>query len=69
MKAEKHDPIPVGLDDASRAIWEAMPKDRAVPSDSLLLPGLTVGDVMTALTMLELSGLVSSLPGGLYKRN
>ena len=69
VKAEKHDPIPVGLDDASRAIWEAMPKDRAVPSDSLLLPGLTVGDVMTALTMLELSGLVSSLPGGLYKRN
>ena len=30
---------------------------------------LDVGDVITALTMLELAGLVSSLPGGAYVRN
>ena len=36
--------------------------------DMLVGEGADVSDVITALTFLELCGLVSSLPGGLYIR-
>ncbi len=56
------------LDDTSRAVFEKMPVGRAVTPDLLLTEKLGIGEVITSLTMLELSGLVSSLPGGLYIR-
>ncbi len=58
----------VSLDDTSRKVLEAMPLDRAVSPDAIAATGMDMGDVMTALTMLELGGFVSSLPGGLYAR-
>ncbi|MBE6662726.1 MAG: DNA-protecting protein DprA [Ruminococcaceae bacterium] len=58
----------VSLDDTTRKVLEAMPCDRPVSPDALVATGLDMGDVMTALTMLELGGFVSSLPGGLYTR-
>lgn len=58
----------VSLDDTTRNVLEAMPLDRAVSPDALAAKGLDTGDVMTALTMLELAGFVVSLPGGLYTR-
>ena len=36
--------------------------------DKIICEGLSAQDVITALTMLEIKGLVSSLPGGLYIR-
>lgn len=56
------------LDDQTRHVFEAMPPDVAVAPDTLTVDGLSIGDTITALTLLELSGLVTSLPGGVYKK-
>jgi hypothetical protein len=45
-----------------------MPLDRAVTADTLNAEGVDIGQIMTAFTMLEVSGLVQSLPGGMYMR-
>ena len=68
IKADASTAILSSLDETTRQIFEAMPLDRAVSPDSLLSQGVDMGTVITALTMLEISGLVSSLPGGLYVR-
>ena len=54
------------LDERHRALFAEIPDDRAVTVDALAKLGYSIGEVMTAMTMLELKGLVSSLPGGLY---
>ena len=58
----------MGLDEGMRKIFEEMPIETAVSPDQLVSDGVDVSDVITALTFLELCGLVSSLPGGLYIR-
>lgn len=68
VKADESAEILSSLDETTRRIFSAMPIDRAVSPDSLLLQGADMGTVITALTMLEIHGLVSSLPGGLYVR-
>ena len=57
-----------GLDETSRRVFEALPMDRAVSPDGLAVEGIGIGEIITALTMLEISGLCQSLPGGLYIR-
>ncbi len=57
-----------GLDETTRRVFGAMPLDRAIPPDAPELAEIGIGEVVTALTLLELSGLVESLPGGLYLR-
>ena len=57
-----------GLDELSRRVFELMPIDKAVSPDLICASGIDIGAAITALTMLEISGLVSSLPGGLYVR-
>lgn len=52
----------------TRKIYDCLPHDRAVSADAALIDGLTASDVITSLTMLEISGLVASLPGGMYIR-
>ena len=56
------------LDDVARRVFSEMPIDLAVTPDKLVSVGVSAAEVITALTMLELMGLVSSLPGGLYIR-
>jgi DNA processing protein len=56
------------LDETTRKVFENMPIDKAVSPDSLSALGIGIGDAITSLTMLELCGLISSLPGGLYIR-
>ena len=56
------------VDDATRKVFECMPIGDAVTPDVIAERGFGVGDVITALTVLELAGLVSSLPGGAYIR-
>ena len=66
----KRNEILASLDSVSQKVYEYMPSDkRSVTADVIAAQGLDVGDVITALTMLELAGLVSSLPGGAYVRN
>ena len=57
-----------GMDENCRKVFFAMPMDRAVSPDGFEVEGVSIGDVITALTMLEISGLVQSLPGGMYIR-
>ena len=57
-----------GLDPVSCRIFAQMPIDRAVSPDQMALPDVAMSELMTSLTLLELSGLVTSLPGGLYVR-
>lgn len=52
-----------------RAILAAMPDDRAVSVDELSSTGLECQNIMSSLAMLEIEGIVSSLPGGLYIKN
>jgi len=51
-----------------RAVYDRIPSDTAVSIDRLTGDGLGVGDVISALTLLEIEGLVTSLPGGLYSK-
>ena len=56
------------LTDTQRAVLSAMPDDRAVTADSLCAIGYHYGDVIAALTMLEILGLIQKLPGALYMK-
>ncbi len=56
------------LGEKQRKIFDEMPLDRAVTVDYLTKTGFTLGEVISALTVLEIKGLVSSLPGALYIR-
>ena len=58
--------ILASLDEKHRALFAEIPDDRAITADALAKLGYSIGEVMTAMTMLELKGLVNSLPGGLY---
>ena len=56
------------LDPMSARVFELMPIDRAISLDEFTNAGMNTSEVITALTMLEINGLVSSLPGGNYVR-
>lgn len=56
------------LDPMSARVFEFMPIDRAISLDEFTSAGMNAAEVITALTMLEINGLVSSLPGGNYVR-
>lgn len=56
------------LSETQRAIFRALPLDHAVPVDYLTREGFAMGDVMAAMTVLEIKGLVISLPGSLFAR-
>jgi DNA processing protein len=54
------------LDADTRKIYELLPDGKAFTLDSVNADGADVGAIMTALTVLEISGLVESRPGGAY---
>ena len=56
------------LSEKQRKIFDEMPLDRAVTVDYLTRSGFKLGEVISALTVLEIKGLISSLPGALYVR-
>ena len=56
------------LSERQREIFNEMPMDKPVTVDYFTKSGFTMGEVMSALTILEIKGLVSSLPGALYIR-
>lgn len=51
-----------------REVFEAMPIGRPVSADELCRAGFDIAQLMIAFTMLEVSGLITTLPGGLYCR-
>ena len=56
------------LDAMTQRVFSLMPIDRAVAPDEFVSSGVGISEAITALTMLELSGLCESLPGGTYIR-
>ena len=57
-----------GLDETQRKIFNELPCDKPTSPDVLAKSGYSIGTIMAALTVLEIKGLISSLPGGLYIR-
>lgn len=73
IKKEKHDDgsktIYESLSPELRRVYDRLPQDSgAVSIDRLTGDGVGTKEVIAALTMLELQGLVEALPGGLYSR-
>ena len=56
------------LSEKQRKIFDELPLDRAVTVDYLTKTGFALGEVISALTVLEIKGLAISLPGALYMR-
>ncbi len=56
------------LPDDCREVFEAMPIGRPITADELCRAGFDIAQLMIAFTMLEVSGLITTLPGGLYCR-
>lgn len=54
------------LDADTKRIYELLPDGKAFTPDAIKADGADVGAIMTALTVLEISGLVESRPGGAY---
>ncbi len=55
------------LDSTTQKIYGYFPQGKAISTDEIVGAGYgTVTDTLTALTLLEVGGLISSLPGGMY---
>ncbi len=62
------DEILSSLTDKQRTVFEAMPDDRGVTADALSGLELPYPEIVAALTMLEIRGLIQKLPGALYMK-
>lgn len=51
-----------------RRVFDDLPCDKPTSVDALIKNGHNIGTLMATLTILEIKGLVSSLPGGMYIR-
>ena len=56
------------LNEKQRKVFDEMPLDFPVTVDYLTKTGMSLGEVMSALTVLEIKGLVFSLPGAIDMR-
>ena len=68
VKSDNSAEILATLDAVTQRVFSLMPMDRAVAPDEFVSSGVGISEAITALTMLELSGLCESLPGGTYIR-
>ncbi len=57
-----------GLTEEQRKIFSELPCDKPTSVDVLAKGGYNIGTLMATLTILEIKGLVVSLPGGMYIR-
>lgn len=67
--ANTPDAILSSLTDTQRAVLDAIPDDRAITVDAIGNTELPYGEIIAALTMLEILGLVQKLPGALYTKS
>lgn len=62
------DAVLAELDESIKKVFNDFPIDRAITIDALLALGHSANEIMSAVTILEIRGLISSLPGNLYVR-
>ena len=67
-KTEAEQSILATLSEKQRKIFDELPCDKPVSLDALCAGGFNIGTLMASLTILEIKGLISSLPGGMYIR-
>ena len=67
-KKQTPDEILKSLSPIQVAILKALPDDRAITVVALSGMGFPYGDLISALTMLEILGLIQKLPGALYTK-
>jgi len=48
------------------AVMEAIPDEQGITADALASIGYPYGEIVSALTMLEILGLIQKLPGAIY---
>lgn len=56
------------LDDIQRKVYELFVQDASLTADDLCSEDISASEVLSALTMLEIEGLVEAMPGGLYRK-
>ena len=56
------------LDATTKRVYDLIPEGQSVTADVIAANGVNISEVVTALTMLEISGLIASAPGGAFKR-
>ncbi len=56
------------LDESSKKIYGILPTDKDFAPDALVADGMSISDIIGTLTILEINGLVISLPGGMFRR-
>lgn len=66
--AQTPDAVLAALTPVQRAVLEAIPDDHPVSVDSMGGLGYPYGEMIAALTMLEILGLIRKLPGALYSK-
>jgi DNA processing protein len=67
-KADHSAQILQSLGERERAVFEAIPMDHPLAIDRLQSLGYSTGELLAALSLLEIRGLIQTLPGGLYCR-
>lgn len=68
LKNEVSSEALASLNETQRQVYEAIPQDRAISMDKLMTLGYKVSDLIAATTVLEIKGLINSLPGSLFIR-
>ncbi|MCI8386929.1 MAG: DNA-protecting protein DprA [Clostridiales bacterium] len=56
------------LSEVQKRVFDAIPDDEAIAPDKIVQTGISTGDVLSSLTMLELHSAIEMLPGGIYKK-
>lgn len=64
-KQSNHAP---SLTDDERRVLQLIPEGKSITTDEIARGGLPISTVLTSLTTLEIKGVISALPGGLYTR-
>ena len=54
------------LDDVQRKVYSLFEEDAPLTADDLCSEDISAAEVLSALTMLEIEGLIEAIPGGLY---
>ena len=66
---DKSSDIYNSLNEKHRAVFDAIPMGEYITADGIAkLTGYKMSDILTAVTMLELKGLIDIHPGGQYGR-
>ena len=68
LSGDMSEKILKSLSERQAAIFAEMPLDTPVTMDHFTRLGFGMGEVLSTLTVLEIKGLISSLPGALYIR-